>query len=63
MVAKIAVQTAMISEFCTAACKALFCVSSENHSVVKPDSGKAMIVASLNAKIGSRMIGAYKNIR
>jgi hypothetical protein len=37
--------------------------SARNHSVVKPVSGKAMIVESLKANSGSRMIGAYRNAR
>ena len=34
-----------------------------NHSVVKPESGKAMTLDLLKANSGSNMIGAYRKTR
>jgi hypothetical protein len=50
--------TAMISELRVASWSAGVSSSRPNHSVVKPCSGKAMIVPSLKAKIGRSRIGA-----
>lgn len=48
----------MISEFDSAWRSVSFSAIFANQSVVKPFSGKAMIVPSLNANSGSRKIGA-----
>ena len=58
IVAVTAETTAMKREFRTASCSASTVASSSNHWVEKPASGKAMICDALNAKSGSRMIGA-----
>ena len=57
-VAKIAEETAMISELVSARRRVAFSHIWANHSVVNPFSGKAMIVPELKAKSGKRMIGA-----
>ena len=58
VVARIAVETAMMSEFFSACPSAALAKSSSNHFVVKPFSGNAMMVPSLKAKIGRSAIGA-----
>ena len=63
MVEKIDAQTEMINEFFAAWCSAGSCIKELNHLVVKPDNGKAIMAALLKAKIGSKMIGAYRKIK
>ncbi len=53
-----AVVSPTISELPSAVCSVSVYHSPTNHSVVKPDSGKAMMVEVLNAKSGSRITGA-----
>ena len=53
-----AVTMATKAELPTALCSASVDQSTLNQSVVKPLSGKAIIVASLNANIGSKTTGA-----
>jgi two-component system sensor histidine kinase PhoQ len=54
----VAVDSATIRLFPTASCRASVVQRTLNHSVVKPVSGKAMIVDWLKAKIGSSTTGA-----
>ena len=62
-VEKTAVITAIIKLFLTATCNVSLVFSKANHSVVNPLSGKETMLLSLNAKIGSRMAGAYRNTK
>ena len=55
--------TATVSELVSARRSVASAHICRNQSVVTPCSGKAMIVPELNANIGSRMIGAYRNSR
>ena len=58
-----AVMTAILTDVSTAACSASTAASSANQPVVKPPSGKAITVLSLNAKIGNNTMGRYRNTR